>query len=181
MLVMKKTIQLTFHAVSPSQAAEPNLRADLLATWVAVTDAGGPVGFTSPAPIDQIATVLDEALLRVRAGQDALGVLRLGDRVVGMGLLVDRGSPLTRHWRTVLRVMVHPEHQGGGAGSILMNGLHELARTLGLEQLQLTIRDGYQLERFYQRHGYEAVGRHPGAVRVGPGDDRDEIMLVADL
>jgi GNAT superfamily N-acetyltransferase len=178
---MKNTMQLTFHAVSPTEASDSNLRADLLATWVAVTDAGGPVGFSSPAPVEQIATVLDDALARVRTGQDALGVIRHGEGTVGMGFLVDRGSRLTRHWRTVLRVMVHPDHQGGGAGSALMNGLHELGRSLGLEQLQLTIRDGYQLERFYQRHGYEVVGRHPGAVRVGPGDDRDEIMLVASL
>ena len=173
--------QLTFHPVSPTGASGPKLRADLLATWVAVTDAGGPVGFTSPAPVADIAALLDEALARVGTGQDALGVLRHGEQVVGMGFLVNRGSPLTRHWRTVLRVMVHPDHQGGGAGSTLMNGLHEMGRSLGLEQLQLTIRDGYQLESFYQRHGYRVVGRHPGAVRVGPGDDRDEIMLVADL
>jgi GNAT superfamily N-acetyltransferase len=178
---MPKMTLPKFQSVRPSDASDPKLRADLLETWVAVTDAGGPVGFTSPAPVAEIAAMLDEALARVGTGQDALGILRDGEHAVGMGFLVNRGSPLTRHWRTVLRVMVHPEHQGGCAGSILMNGLHEMGRSLGLEQLQLTIRDGYQLELFYQRHGYRVVGRHPGAVRVAPGDDRDEIMLVADL
>ena len=127
-----------------------------------------------------IAATLDASLDRVAAGEDALGVLRDGQRVVGMGLLVDRGGALTRHWRTVLRVMVHPEHQGSGAGLVLMSGLHQLAKRLGLEQLQLqlTVRGGEGLERFYERLGYTVVGRHPGAVRVGPGDDRDEIMLV---
>jgi GNAT superfamily N-acetyltransferase len=178
---MEDMVDPIFHAVTPAESSDPGLRADLLATWIAVTDAGGPVGFTSPAPVAQIATLLDEALAKVRTGQDALGILRHGGQAVGMGFLVERGSPLTRHWRTVLRVMVHPERQGGGAGAALMIGLHELGRTLGLEQLQLTIRDGYQLERFYQRHGYKVVGRHPGAIRVAPGDDRDEIMLVASL
>jgi GNAT superfamily N-acetyltransferase len=174
-------MQLTFHAVPAAESSDPKLRADLLATWVAVTDAGGPVGFTAPAPVDQIAEMLDQALARVRSGQDALGVLRHGDQAVGMGFLVGRGSVLTRHWRTVLRVMVHPDYQRGGAGGTLIRGLHEMGRTLGLEQLQLTIRDGYQLERFYERHGYQVVGRHPAAIRVAPGDDRDEIMLVARL
>jgi len=57
-------------------------------------------------------------------------------------------------------------------------GVH---RTLGLEHLQLTVRGGTGLESFYERFGYVVVGRHPGAVRVAPGDDRDEVMMVARL
>jgi GNAT superfamily N-acetyltransferase len=98
-----------------------------------------------------------------------------------MGLLVDRGGALTRHWRTVLRVMVHPDHQGNGGGLVLMRGLHQMAQQLGLEQLQLTVRAGEGLEGFYERLGYAVVGRHPGAVRVDPADDRDEVMLVLPL
>jgi hypothetical protein len=33
------------------------------------------------------------------------------------------------------------------------------------------------LEPFYERLGYKEVGRLPGALRVGPGDDRDEIVF----
>ncbi|MEP6761395.1 MAG: GNAT family N-acetyltransferase [Sporichthyaceae bacterium] len=172
---------LEFAEIAPSDALDPQVRSDLLHLWVAVTDAGGSVGFAAPAPADAIARTLDASLPRVAAGEDSLGVLRDGDRVVGMGMLVDRGGELTRHWRTVLRVMVHPDHQGGGAGVMLMTGLHALGVRLGLEQLQLTVRGGEGLERFYQRLGYTVVGRHPGAVRVAAGDDRDEIMLVASL
>jgi GNAT superfamily N-acetyltransferase len=171
----------TFHVVDPTGAADPQLRADLLATWVAVTDAGGSVGFVAPAPVDAVAAALDAALGRVATGRDALGVVRAGDRAVGMGLLVDRGTPLCAHWRRVLRLMVHPDVQGTGAGRLLMDGLHDLGRTLGLEHLQLTVRGGEGLEAFYARFGYEVVGAHPGAVRVAPGDDRDEVMLVARL
>ena len=175
---------LTFQPVEPAFALEPRLRSDLLDTWVAATNAGGSVGFTAPAPVDAVARTLDASLRRVAAGEDALGVLRTSPeahRFVGMGLLVDRGTELCRHWRTVLRVMVHPDHQGDGAGLLLMRGLHDLGRGLGLEQLQLTVRDGQGMERFYERLGYTVVGRHPGAVRVTPGDDRDEIMLVTSL
>jgi len=96
-------------------------------------------------------------------------------------MLVSRGSELQAHWRTVLRVMVHPESQGSGAGRILMEGLRGSGVDLGLEQLQLTIRDGLGLENFYGPLGYRVVGRHPRAVRVAPDDYRDEIMLVMDL
>ena len=62
-----------------------------------------------------------------------------------------------------------------------MRGLHAVAADLGLEQLQLTTRDGHHFEAFYERFGYTVVGRHPGAVRVAHGDDRNEVMMVALL
>ena len=172
---------MKYLVVEPDDALDPGLRADLLDTWIAATDAGGAVGFTPPAPVELVAETLDEALGRVAAGLDLLGVLHTGERYVGMGLLVDRGSALQAHWRTVLRVMVHPQHQGNGAGRVLMEGLRGSAVDLGLEQLQLTIRDGLGLEQFYEPLGYRVVGRHPRAVRVAEDDDRDEIMLVLDL
>lgn len=173
---------VVFEAVPAVSAADPELRRQLLDTWVRVTDAGGSVGFVPPADPAQVAVVLDGALRRVAEGLDALGVLRAPDgSAVGMGLLVDNGSALGRHWRTVLRVMVHPDHQGRGAGSLLMSGLHAMAAGLGLDHVQLTVRDGQDLEAFYHRLGYRTVGRHPRAVRVAPDDLRDEVMLVADV
>ena len=149
---------------------------------MAVTDAGGSVGFAAPAPVDLIGATLDAHLARVADGRDALGVLDDGrGRVVGMGLLVSRGVDLFAHWRTVLRVMVHPDLQGTGVGRTLMDGLHRLGRDLGLEHLQLSIRGGEGLEGFYARFGYEVVGVHRAAVRMAPGDDRDELMMVAPL
>lgn len=136
------------------------------------------MGFTTPVDIAEVASTLDRALQNVAAGRDALGILSQGDRTVGMAFLVDRGSALRRHWRTVLRVMVRPELQGHGAGRLLLEGLHRTARSLGLEQLQLTVRGGTGVERFYERFGYAVVGSHPGAVRLAPGD---EIMMIAWL
>ncbi|HET6292764.1 MAG TPA: GNAT family N-acetyltransferase [Kribbella sp.] len=160
---------------------DAGLRADLLDTWIAATDAGGSVGFTAPAPVPLVAETLDLALERLAGGKDLLGVLHNGERYVGMGLLVGKDGELSKHWRTVLRVMVHPKYQGGGAGRLLMNGLRQSAIDLGLEHLQLTIRDGNGLEKFYEPLGYRVVGTHPRAVRVAPDDYRDEIMLVTDL
>ena len=170
-----------FEGVPASGAGDAPLRAGLLGLWVTVIDAGGSVGFTRPAPVPDVARTLDAALARVAAGTDVLGVLRSGRAYVGMGLLVDTGSGLRRHWRTVLRVMVAPHLQGGGNGRLLMAGLHDLARGLGLEQLALSVRGGQGLEGFYERLGYAVIGRHPGAIRVAPGDDRDEVMLATRL
>ncbi|GAB3810524.1 GNAT family N-acetyltransferase [Kribbella italica] len=171
---------MEYVVIEADAVSDPGLRADLLDTWIAATDAGGSVGFTAPAPVHLVADTLDLALERVAAGRDLLGVLHNGDRYVGMGLLVANSGQLSSHWRTVLRVMVHPKYQGGGAGRRLMDGLRSSAEHLGLEQLMLTIRDG-GLDAFYTKLGYRVVGSHPRAVRVAPDDYRDEIMLVTDL
>ena len=170
-----------FTHLSPAEADDPALSAALLEMWVAVVDAGGAVGFTAPADRDAVARTLRAQLERVCAGRDALGLLRHGERPAGMGFLVEGGSPMRRHWRTVLRVMVSPELQGIGAGRLLLKGLHDMARGLGLEQLLLSVRGGTGTEGFYARFGYTEIGRHPGSIRLAPGDDRDEIVMLLTL
>jgi len=81
---------------------------------------------------------------------------------------------LAEQWRSVKRLMVHPSAQGKGYGLALLREAEAVARRLGWEALHLTVREGTGLERFYRAHGYREVGRLPGALRVGPGDDRDE-------
>jgi ribosomal protein S18 acetylase RimI-like enzyme len=79
-------------------------------------------------------------------------------------------------------LQVDPELQGKGIGSALMTAITELARArLGLEQLQLTVRGKTGTEAFYERFGYEVVGRIPDAIRVSPGDDRDMIYMMTRL
>ena len=38
---------MKYGVIEPDAVSEPNLRADLLDTWIAATDAGGSVGFPS--------------------------------------------------------------------------------------------------------------------------------------
>ena len=47
-----------FFDLSPAEAADPALYAELLDLWVAVIDAGGAVGFTAPADRDAVARTL---------------------------------------------------------------------------------------------------------------------------
>jgi GNAT superfamily N-acetyltransferase len=173
--------ELVYGVVESSDAHNPQLREQLLSMWVDVTNAGGAVGFTIPADVPAIASTLDEALARVAAGTDLLGILRQDGTAVGMAFLVASNSALRLHWRTVLRLMVRPELQGRGAGRLLLEGLHDTAARLGLEQLMLTTRGGTGVERFYEHLGYTIVGRHPGAIRLAPGDDRDELILIYRL
>ncbi len=85
------------------------------------------------------------------------------------------------HWRLVSKVMVHPELQGRGYGAALLAEAERIAREWGLAGLKLQVRGGLGLESFYLRSGYVEVGRVPGAIRVAPGDDRDDVVMWRDL
>jgi GNAT superfamily N-acetyltransferase len=160
---------------------DDGLRQELLACWTDVTNAGGAVGFVPPVRPEDVAPVLDRLLADVCSGRDVLAVLTVDGETAGFAALVGSCSPLRRHWGTVLRVQVHPSRQGTGLGRVLMAGVHDLARSRGWEFLELTARGGTGVDAFYRRLGYEECGRVPGAVRVAPGDDRDEILLVCPL
>ena len=157
------------------------LRTELLACWTDVTNAGGAVGFVPPVTEDDVAPVLDRLLEGVRSGRDVLAVLTVDGATAGFATIAGFSSPLRRHWATVLRVQVHPARQGEGLGRALMSGVHDIARSRGLEFLHLGARGGTGVDAFYRGLGYTEVGRVPGAIRVAPGDDREEILLVHRL
>jgi GNAT superfamily N-acetyltransferase len=167
--------------VRPVTTVDDVLRKDLLACWTDVTNAGGAVGFVPPVSQDDVAPVLDRMLEGIEAGRDVLALLTVDDETAGFATLVGSSSPLRRHWATVLRVQVHPSRQGGGLGRVLMNGVHEIARSRGWEFLYLSARGGTGVDGFYRGLGYTEVGRLSGAIRVAPGDDRDEILLACRL
>jgi GNAT superfamily N-acetyltransferase len=164
------------------------LRARLLRIWTDVSNAGGWVGFVPPVVEDDVAPALDAALRRVHEDRDWLVVVRLGGDgagrpgdVAGFAFVAANDRLLSTHWRWVLRVQVHPEHQGARLGAVLLDGIGDLAEDAGLEMLHLTVRGGEGLESFYARAGYHEVARIPGAIRVAPGDDRDQVILVCRL
>ena len=167
--------------VTAVDAVDPALRRGLLTCWTDVTNAGGAVGFVPPVTEDDVAPVLDALIERVSQGRERLVVLWVDGEPAGWAVLSLSVSPLRRHWATVLRVQVHPARQGQGLGRALMTGVHDVARDCGLEMLHLTVRGGYGLEGFYAGLGYREFGRMPGAIRLAPGDDREEVHLVVRL
>jgi GNAT superfamily N-acetyltransferase len=167
--------------VTAQSTVDDELHAQLLACWTDVTNAGGAVGFVPPVTAADLAPHLDLVVERVRRGREVLALLRVDGALAGFAVLSLSVSPLRTHWATVLRVQVHPSRQGQGLGRVLRSGVHDIARERGLEFLHLTVRGGTGIEAFYQGLGYREFGRMPGAVRVAPGDDRDEIHLTCRL
>jgi GNAT superfamily N-acetyltransferase len=155
----------------------PGLREEIVSLWTVVTNAGGAVGFVDPVTRDEVLPMAHAAFAEVEQGPDRLLAGYEGERLVAMLIFVDNQFVLKDHWCTLKRVMVHPDCQGRGYGVALMREAERLARRLGREALHVTVRGGLGLERFYASLGYKEVGRLPGALRVGPADDRDEIQM----
>lgn len=165
---------------------DPELTADLIEKleqiWLDVGNAGGSVGTPLGATLEDVRGLSDKAFRAVREGDDHIVVAYLEGEPIGFAFLTHNPGTLFKHWATVKRLQVRPTLQGQGMGTALMQEITRAARDdLGLEQLQLTVRGKTGTEGFYERFGYEVVGRIPDAIRVAPGDDRDMIYMVTRL
>ncbi|MFD2764420.1 GNAT family N-acetyltransferase [Micromonospora eburnea] len=157
------------------------LREQIVSLWVDVTNAGGAVGFVAPVTSAEVRPVAEETFAGVVDGPDRLLAGYEGDRLVAFLVIADNRFNLQAHWRVLKRVMVQPDTQGRGYGAALMREAERIGRELGLEALQVTVRDGQGLGAFYGRLGYREVGRLPAALRLPSGDDRDEVFMWLDL
>ncbi|MFJ3309058.1 GNAT family N-acetyltransferase [Streptomyces sp. NPDC086549] len=171
---------LTF-TLDPS--VTPALRDGVLDLWTDVSNAGGAVGFLVPVSREEIRPELVKHLAAMAEGRTRLlvGHDEAGE-VAAAVFLSFNTHRLMKHWVWLYTVMVHPRHQGKGYGRDLLAAAADAARGLeGIEAVRLTCRGGVGLERFYGSCGYKEVGRVPGAIRVAPGDDRDDITMLLPL
>ncbi|MFE2724960.1 GNAT family N-acetyltransferase [Kitasatospora sp. NPDC059327] len=162
----------------------PELCSDIVRLWTDVTNAGGAVGFVAPVTEDEVWKTADAQFAGIApAGPDRLLVAHEVEsgRLAAVLFFDSMRFGLMEHWRMLKRVMVHPDFQGRGYGADLMAEAERVARAWGLEGLRLTLRGGLGLETFYGRCGYTEVGRVPAAIRVAPGDDRDDVTMWLDL
>ncbi|WP_335978441.1 GNAT family N-acetyltransferase [Streptomyces sp. CA2R106] len=161
-------------------ALDDDLRAGVLTLWADVSNAGGAVGYVPPVTAADIAPGLADSMADVEAGRRRLLVGRdEEERVAATAFLTFNAHRLMTHWIWLYTVMVHPRHQGAGYGRALLAEAERAARGFeGIEAIRLTCRGGLGLERFYASCGYKEVGRVPNAIRVAPGDDRDDVFML---
>ncbi|MEU5460182.1 GNAT family N-acetyltransferase [Streptomyces althioticus] len=171
---------LTFTA---DPAITPTLRDGILDVWADVTNAGGAVGFVAPVTTEDIRPALLRQFTDMAEGRCRLVVGHDEDgRLAATAFLTRNTHPLMTHWIWLYTVMVHPRHQGKGHGRDLLAEAERTACAMeGVEAIRLGCRGGLGLERFYASCGYKEVGRVPDAIRVAPGDDRDDVIMLLTL
>jgi GNAT superfamily N-acetyltransferase len=158
----------------------PELTNALIGCWVAVTNAGGAAGFPFP-PVDtsQVTTVAGKLIADLSPQRSRL-LLALVDSELAGWLNIRRDpNPVISHWGSIHHLQTHTAFRSRGIGAALMNHARQVARDeMGLEQLHLAARGGVGLEEFYRRLGWTEIGRWPEALRLAPGDDRDEVLMI---
>lgn len=158
-------------------------RDEVLDLWCRVNDADGSVGFLPGAPREKVEAALAVHEGQLASGQAVLGELRAPDhRLLGLAWWVASPTSMRAHGLWLYRLMVDPGLHGRNLGRILLAGMHAIARAMdGVEMTTLDYRSGNGLGDFYTRCGYTEVGRIPGAIRVAPGDDRDDVLVTRRL
>jgi GNAT superfamily N-acetyltransferase len=160
--------------------ADPAVRQELTACWIAVTNAGGAAGFPFP-PVNasHVAPAVEALAARLDPQRSRILLARINSILAGWVVLSRDPSPVIAHLGTVNHLQTQLAHRNQGIGSALMHGLRKVARDeMGLEQLHLAARGGTGLEDFYSRLGWREVGRWPGKLRLAPDDTRDEILMI---
>ncbi|MEU9890115.1 GNAT family N-acetyltransferase [Sphaerisporangium sp. NPDC051011] len=172
-----------FLQVTDARELSPEMWRELIECWAAVSNAGGAVGFPfPPVGFDEVAVVADRLITGLDPERSRLLLALVDGTLAGWLNVRKNADPLIAHWGTVHHVQTHTGFRGRAIGVALMHELCRLAREeMALEQLRLAARGGAGLEAFYERLGWKEIGRWPGALRFGPGDDRDDILMMIEL
>ncbi|HEY3870723.1 MAG TPA: GNAT family N-acetyltransferase [Actinocrinis sp.] len=166
------------------------LRAEYAELWADVANAGGSAGYVPPLTAEELRSATEEVLEAAAAGIDTLIIGResIAGDAAGRGrltatasLVAGRHQDVVAHWRTVRRVMVRPDRQGAGYGRLVMAEVERAARGLGLEALALRCRGQTGNDLFYKKCGYAEYGRMPKGLKLGPGDYREQILMMLPL
>ncbi|MFE4490953.1 GNAT family N-acetyltransferase [Streptomyces niveus] len=157
-----------------------DIRRTLIECWTEVSDAGGAAGFPfTPVDPDEVAQAADRIIQGLDPRRSRL-LLATVDGILAGWLNIRRDlNPLVAHWGTIHHVQTRLAARSQGIGAALMHRVRDIAHDeMGLEQLHLAARGGAGLEDFYGRLGWKEIGRWPNALRLAPGDDRDEILMI---
>ncbi|MGY1834012.1 GNAT family N-acetyltransferase [Blastococcus sp. SYSU DS0510] len=160
------------------------LRAELVACWRDVANAGGAVGFARQVPVDDgvVAPVVDRLVAGLDPRLCRVLVAEHEGEVAGWLVLTGNADPVAAHWARVTHVQTALPSRGRGVGGALMTEVARAARDdLDLDSLRLEVRGGMGLETFYARYGWVVTGCWPGALQVAPDDRRDEVLMGLDV
>ena len=162
----------------------PSCATAILALWTDVSNAGGAVGFVPPVTADESGPSWSSTSSRwPRAAAGCWSAA-----TSGAGVAADR-VPRLQHPPAdgALGVAVHGDGPPPPPGAGLRPRSDGRRRARPPAASTASRRSGSPaaaapaLERFYAACGYKEVGRVPDAIRVAPGDDRDDITMLYPL
>lgn len=101
-------------------------------------------------------------------GQEPVGI---------MGLMPQRGEKRS-HRATIIMVYLRESERGVGLADELLQAVMDFAKEGGVRQLELNVNHtNARAIRFYERHGFERVGKIPAAL-IDKGQEVDELIMI---
>jgi L-amino acid N-acyltransferase YncA len=124
--------------------------------------------YENARPDAEIAAILERG--------EAWGVLD-GERLLGKLVIDCLPFPMLAHTRWLHVIYVHPDARGRGAAADLMRAAIEDARRAGALRFLLWVNDQNKAaRRFYEKLGFEEVGRVDQGLAMGAGFVDDVLM-----
>lgn len=134
--------------------AEPSAYASSYEDWAALSD-------------EEWQTRMSEPVVAAFLGEEPVALV---------GLMRQRAGKMT-HRASIVMVYVRKSQRGTGLAGDLIDAIIEEARAMGIIQLELAVTAENQAAvRFYERKGFVAFGRVPGAL-LHEGRELDDILM----
>ena len=145
-----------------------------------MSDAGGAAGFPFPlVDASEVRAAADTIIGDLAPLRSRLLIATVDGTLAGWLNIRRDPHPLVAHWGTLHHLQTRLDVRGRGIGAALMRCAREVAHDeMGLEQLHLAAHGRVGLEEFYGRLGWNEIGRWPGALRLTPDDDRDQVLML---
>ncbi|MDJ0278803.1 GNAT family N-acetyltransferase [Sphingomonas sp. 2R-10] len=127
---------------------------------------------TNHTPANWVAELSDPRyrVVLAMAGDEAVGYAKLGPPSLPFE---PQGTPIE-----LRQFYVRKGWQGSGLAATMMEHMLDMARATGADELFLSVFvDNHRARRFYERYGFERVGRYD--FMVGSHRDEDDVMRVA--
>lgn len=163
-----------------SMASDNAFALALLNLWMRASEGAGAVGFTAPIDRPAVGAATSVVIDELRSGRVFAFAATRGRDIVGFALLRP-GKQRKAHTGQIDQVILDPSVERSDLGTRLVRAITELAGELDLQRLQLALPSGTGLESLYGPMGFVEFGRLPGWIRVAPGEDRDEVLMVLTL
>ncbi|MEY6567735.1 N-acetyltransferase family protein, partial [Streptomyces sp. PGLac3x] len=142
---------------------------------------GAAGGWVEPPSPDEVAELFAQVRAATRAGDGALRVAYLGERLVGLGYWLRYARPTHRPHADLEKLAVDAAAHGHGVGRALTAALVADARWAGVEVLTLDARgDNAGALHLYRSLGFTEYGRLPDFVAVGERR-YDKVFCMLDL
>src|SRR5690242_7147228 len=127
-----------------------------------------PHAFSESAAEHQARTI-EEVAARMSATAESFGLGAFCEgRLVGILRFERAQREKNRHRASLHSVYVTPEYRGRGIARELLTEVLRIARTRGLEQIELAVgTEQLAAKRLYESFGFSCYGREPHALKMG--------------